>query len=96
MTGMISKALMCQIASCKEEAATLCYYCQQEVCHTHFIQHSSMITADVYSLADRINILADDINTFLIVQTRDSLFNQLQQWRDESINLIENIHTKTN
>jgi hypothetical protein len=38
-----------------------------------------MITADVYSLANRINILADDINTFSIAQTRDSLFNQLQQ-----------------
>jgi len=53
-----------------------------------------MITADVYSLADRINILADDINTFSIAQTRDSLFNQFQQWRDESINFFENIYTQ--
>jgi hypothetical protein len=89
---MNNTARMCQIASCKREAATLCYHCQQEVCHTHFNQHSSMIMTDVYSLADQINILNDDITALSIAQIRNSLFNQLQQWRDESINIIENIY----
>jgi hypothetical protein len=85
---------MCRIASCKREAATFCYHCQQDVCHTHFSQHSSMVMTDVYSLADQINTLTDNIKTFSTEQMRKNLFDQLQRWRNESITLIEQMYKR--
>lgn len=78
--GMSDTVRMCRIASCKREAATLCYHCQQDVYHAHFAQNSSMMMTDAYSLADQINILTDNITTFLTAQMRKNLFDQSQQW----------------
>lgn len=77
---------------CKRKAVTFCYHCRQEVCHSHFVQHSAMVMADIYSLVDQIDSLTNSITKFSIVQPHDKLFDQSQQWPNENINLIENTH----
>jgi hypothetical protein len=85
---------MCQIPSCKKEAATLCYHCQQEICYTHFTKHSSLTMSDVYSLADKISTLTDNIVTFTMTKMYNNLFKQLKQWRDENMNRLETIYAQ--
>jgi hypothetical protein len=91
---MINTSDMYKITSCtcSREKAPLYYYCDQEIHPKNFTQPNSLIMNDVYSLADQINALTDNITSFSIASTRTRLCNQLQQWRDKSINIIKNIY----
>ena len=81
---MSMTARMCRIDSCGREAVTFCYHCQLDVCCAQFTQLSSMMMTDVYALADEINTLTDNMTT--------SPIDQLQQWRDKSITLVEQVY----
>ncbi|UJR27912.1 hypothetical protein I4U23_009173 [Adineta vaga] len=89
---MINAAHMCQYPSCKNQATSSCYFCQQEAYQSPFVQHNTTITNEVNSLIDRMNTVADSMTTILITPMRGTLGTQLQQWRDENINLINKIY----
>lgn len=89
---MINAAHMCQFATCKNQAKSSCYFCQQEAYQSPFVQHNTTIINEVNALIERMNTVADSMTTISITSMRAALSTQLQQWRDENINFINKIY----
>ncbi|CAF1325083.1 unnamed protein product [Didymodactylos carnosus] len=77
-------AKMCEVESCKKEAATTCFHCNKNICKKHFDQHNDLIMVDVLSLADRINILSDRLDTVTVAKLVEQSLNDLERWRELS------------
>jgi hypothetical protein len=81
-------SLQCVITDCKRPADVLCYCCQENLCRNHYNEHDY--------LNSRLNLLADEIDTFdrqlLGVDLRkytQTTNDRLQSWRLEAYKVID-------
>ncbi|CAF4844872.1 unnamed protein product [Rotaria sp. Silwood1] len=78
----------CSIDGCKRNFDTVCDHCQGQVCTKHYIEHIKLSNAELTSLSDELNLI---INT---IQQRDlthHVFEQIEQWREESHQCIDEL-----
>ncbi|CAF0997211.1 unnamed protein product [Didymodactylos carnosus] len=85
---------MCQMEFCKRDAATLCFHCTNEVCKKHFIEHANLIMVEVHSLADQVNILADETSAKSISNITKLPLEDLERWKNESHKMIDEFYTE--
>ncbi|CAF2538053.1 unnamed protein product [Rotaria sp. Silwood2] len=81
---MTSSLRPCQIAECKQSSLALCYCCQQNLCRFHLIQHADAINDSLTPLADKINLLLDQLVSF-----DPPYLKQIETWRAEAHRTVD-------
>ena len=89
---MATDVRMCAMPSCKREAASLCYHCERDVCGTHFKEHGASIIVELHSVADRVNRLSTSLSHVSTDRIYAALFGKLKQWRDRSVQQIDDAY----
>ena len=87
---------MCLVDGCDRGASTNCFCCNKNVCTRHFMKHIDGVIAQIDPLANEINETVEKIQSLTIDQITKISFVELQQWRSNMHQLIDEIFlTKT-
>jgi hypothetical protein len=78
----------CSINDCKRSGDTLCDHCQSQVCTKHFIEHVKLANAELTFLSDELNSMVNSIQQYDLTS---HAFKQLEQWREESHQRIDEL-----
>ncbi len=81
----------CEIENCQRISATFCHHCNKNVCRRHFNEHADQLLQELNPLCDKINELGEKISSFGVNEFKQQALNKLIQWRDESIQKINNL-----
>jgi len=81
----------CQMDACNRAASTHCFCCNKNVCTRHFTEHIDTIKAQIDPLANDINTMVEKIQGLTIEQITEGCFAELQQWRVDMHQLIDEI-----
>jgi hypothetical protein len=81
----------CQLDGCKRAASTLCFCCKKNVCTRHFTEHIDAVKAQIDPLANEINSMVEKIQGLTIEQITETYFAELQQWKIDMHQLIDEI-----
>jgi hypothetical protein len=81
----------CQLDGCNRAASTRCFCCNRNVCTRHFAEHIDAVKAQIDPLANEINTMVEKIQDLTIEQITEPSFAQLQQWRSDMHQLIDEI-----
>ncbi|CAF0715229.1 unnamed protein product [Adineta steineri] len=84
---------------CKRQVRAICLHCSKNLCCIHLIEHTQMIEENVRSelntLADKFNELSSRFNDLSISSDfLEQPFSQLEQWRLDAHNKIDEIIEK--
>ncbi|CAF0729330.1 unnamed protein product [Adineta steineri] len=84
---------------CKRQVRAICLHCSKNLCRIHLIEHTQMIEENVRSelntLADKFNELSSRFNDLSISsELLEQPFSQLEQWRLDAHNKIDEIIEK--
>ena len=79
---------------CTSNDYILCPHCQLQLCLKHLNYHQDLLRSDFYQLCDDINRVQLNLDqlTFDSTNHRDELFEKLDQWYNEHMNLIKKIY----
>jgi hypothetical protein len=69
---------MCNVNTCKRLARALCHCCQQDLCTDHLKNHSDILNSQLIPLADKINVLFEELNNVPLVG--HSFTTELDKW----------------
>jgi len=81
----------CQLDGCNRAASTRCFCCNKNVCTRHFTEHIDAVKAQIDPLANEINTMVEKIQGLTIEQITEPSFAELQQWRSDMHQLIDEI-----
>jgi polyhydroxyalkanoate synthesis regulator phasin len=81
----------CQLVGCTRAASTRCFCCNKNVCTRHFTEHIDAVKAQIDPLANDINTMVEKIQGLTIEQITEASFAELQQWRMDMHQLIDEI-----
>jgi hypothetical protein len=81
----------CQLDGCNRAASTRCFCCNKNVCTRHFTEHIDAVKAQIDPLANEINTMVEKIQGLIIEQITEPSFAELQQWRIDMHQLIDEI-----
>ncbi|CAF0744466.1 unnamed protein product [Adineta steineri] len=84
---------------CKRQVRAICLHCSKNLCRIHLIEHTQLIEENVRSelntLADKFNELSSKFNDLSISSDfLEQPFSQLEQWRRDAHNKIDEIIEK--
>ena len=86
---MLGATKKCQADSCNRMACANCFCCDKNVCRRHFMEHTDDIKAQIDPLARNTNEMVEKIRGLTIEKITDSSFAQLQQWKTDMHQLID-------
>ncbi len=78
----------CSIDSCKRNSDNVCDHCQEPVCTKHYVEHVQLVNAELPSFSDELNSI---INTIQQHDFTHYVFEQIEQWREESHRRIDKL-----
>jgi hypothetical protein len=81
----------CQLDGCNRAASAICLCCNKNVCTRHFMEHVDVVKAQIDPLANEINTMVEKIQDLTIEQITEPSFAQLQQWKTDMYQLIDEI-----
>ncbi len=78
----------CAVEECKRSSDNRCDHCQAQVCTKHYIEHIKLVNAKLPSLSDELNSI---INSMQEQDFTRYVFEQLEQWREQSHRHIDRL-----
>ena len=79
----------CANNPCSRPARALCYCCQQNLCMSHLIEHNNRLNDRLNPLVDMIKMLDERMSMMDVSKIFLNYREQLEQWRGESHQKIE-------
>lgn len=85
-------SIPCVVEKCELASLALCQCCKKDLCIDHLNEHANQRNGKLLPFIDKINVL---LNRFTDFYDGDrSNRKQLDQWRDEAFQVIENFYEK--
>ena len=91
---MSSKAEVCLLCQSKRPSRALCNCCQTYLCLDHLREHEQLLHHQFEPLADRLNQMVEQFEHLNIDSFLRGNRDELDRWREESIESIEKIYQK--
>ena len=86
----------CQLVDCQRVALAYCFCCQNNVCANHLLEHIENMKTNVEPLVSQVKRMMERVENLSIEHFSRPAFAQLDQWRTETYELIDELHqTKT-
>jgi hypothetical protein len=82
---------LCSALDCKRDANALCLHCDKYVCTKHYLEHVKVTNDELLPLADRLNSVINTLQQLDIVRLSQFATDQLEQWRTESHQHIDEL-----
>ena len=89
---MSAKKGICQVARCQRLASALCFCCQNNVCTSHMLEHIKQMKTKLDPLENEVTSTMERIRSFTLEQLSGPVLTQLNQWRKEMHDFIDEIH----
>lgn len=85
-----------EVSICKRFQSAICLHCNLRLCVEHINEHNKIIYNNIINLSDDVKKASEEIHDESI--NRQNKFNEIihsfNQWKNEQINKIEQIHNK--
>ncbi|CAF0865639.1 unnamed protein product [Didymodactylos carnosus] len=82
----------CEIKLCTFNSSALCSHCNKNLCTRHLTEHTHVINNDHRSLVEQVNQLFNKINRLTPAHLTAKPFQQLDEWRNNSHQLIDSFY----
>jgi hypothetical protein len=81
---------------CTSNDYILCPHCQLQLCLKHLNYHQDLLRSELYQLCDGIDRVRLNFDNLIFDSTnhRECLFQQLDEWYDQQINLIKKTYAE--